>query len=105
MNELSVEAKEVVDSLANTLRISAQVDKRMHNDAARFNGIEQAKASGADHKAPHRLFKHRRHLGMDSEMAKREIEFASEADARSVGVLFKLGKDLEQVRFPRLASK
>jgi hypothetical protein len=34
---------------------------------------------------------------MDSEMAKREIEFASEADARSLGVLFNLGKDLEQV--------
>jgi hypothetical protein len=41
----------VADSLANTLRISAQVDKRMHNDAARFNGIEQAKASGRAPKA------------------------------------------------------
>ena len=97
VNEFSVEAKEVADSLADSLRISAQVDKRMHNDAARFNGIEQAKASGADHKAPHRLFKHRRHLGMDLKMTKREIEFASEAGARSLSVLFKLGKDLEQV--------
>jgi hypothetical protein len=40
------------NSLANRLRISAQVDdERMHNDTARVDGIEQAIPSRTDDKA------------------------------------------------------
>jgi hypothetical protein len=69
----------------------------MHNDAARFNGIEQAIASRTDHKAPHWFFKHWRHLGMRPEMAEGKIDLADKPRARSLSTFFKLGKDLEQV--------
>ena len=64
------------------------MNKRMDNDATRFNGIKQSETSGTDHKTPYRFFKHWRHFGVRSQMAEGEIELADKLYACSFSTFF-----------------
>jgi len=72
------------------------VDERMHNDAARFDGIEQSISSRTDDKTPHRLLKHWCYFGIRPKIAEREIEFADKPHSCFFTAFFQFGEDLEQ---------
>jgi len=84
----SVEAKQAPDSLADPLWLSTQMNKRMDDDATRFDGIKQPETSGTDNKTPYRFFKHWRHFRVHSQMAECEIELADKPHARSLVAFF-----------------
>jgi hypothetical protein len=60
------------------------MNKRMDNDAARFNRIKQPETSGTDNETAYRFFKHWRHFGVRSQMAQCEFKLADKSYACSL---------------------